>query len=121
MAEYAKVCDQNNKYQEADDITQAMSIVAKNIKTVRKSGKYQVCPECQGEGKIVNPSVSVWTGQDIDEDPEGFDDMRSGLHDISCPACDGKRVVTKEELNNYYEDRRDRRTMLQESGEFSDY
>lgn len=78
--------------------------------------KYRVCPTCRGEGKIVNPSVSVWTESDRDEDPEGFDNMMQGLYDVACTECRGQRVVTSEEHDAFRERERDRRTSLAESG-----
>ncbi len=55
--------------------------------------KYIVCPHCEGEGRVTNPSLSVWTGADIDADPEGFSAMLAGDYDVSCPRCKGQRVV----------------------------
>jgi DnaJ-class molecular chaperone len=78
--------------------------------------KYQVCGTCQGEGKIVNPAVSVWTYEDREEDPEGFEHMMEGRYDQACPECGGKRVVTEEQIQEYREKREDYFTMLQEQG-----
>ena len=78
--------------------------------------KYRVCPLCRGEGKTVHPAVSVWTGADIAEDPDGFEGMLAGDYDVPCPRCNGLRVVTKESERKYAEDRADHFTMLRESG-----
>jgi hypothetical protein len=42
--------------------------------------KWHVCPECQGEGEVVHPALSVWTQDDILEDPESFEEMRRGTY-----------------------------------------
>lgn len=78
--------------------------------------KYEVCPQCEGEGKMVNRAVSVWTAYDRDEDPEGFEDMMNGLYDVPCDMCQGKRVVTPQRLEEFEDERRDHFTRLQESG-----
>ena len=69
------------------------------------SGKYEVCLRCDGEGKMVNPALSVWTGSDIDDDPEGFDNMINGMYDVVCPECKGKLAlaIVKEEDNEIIE------------------
>lgn len=78
--------------------------------------KYEVCPRCEGEGKIVHPGLSVWTESDRWEDPEGFEDMMSGRYDVTCPECHGLRVVTENQEEEYEERRRDEHTRLAESG-----
>ena len=78
--------------------------------------KYEVCPQCEGEGKMVNRAVSVWTASDREEDPEGFEAMMNGDYDVLCDCCKGLRVVTPERLEEFHEERRDHRTMLAEQG-----
>lgn len=67
--------------------------------------KYQVCPRCEGDGTVVNGAVSVWTQSDITDDPDSFQDMLNGVYDVECPACHGKRVMTAEEIETYYNER----------------
>jgi hypothetical protein len=55
------------------------------------------CPECRGKRTIVHPDLSVWTQDDIAEDPESFEAMMQGRYDIRCPACKGEGVVDPEE------------------------
>ena len=57
--------------------------------------KATVCPVCDGKGSHVNPSIdSHGIGQEeFDEDPQFQQDYFSGVHDISCSTCKGKRVV----------------------------
>jgi DnaJ-class molecular chaperone len=80
------------------------------------STKYRVCPSCRGEGKIVNPVLSVWTQNDRADDPEGFESMMRGDFDVACPECGGKRVVTRQDEADFREREQDRRTQLRESG-----
>jgi len=76
--------------------------------------KYEVCPQCEGEGKIVNPAVSVWTRQDIDEDPENFENMRNGMFDVPCDLCHGQRVVTADDMDSFRERREVAKQMAME-------
>jgi len=78
--------------------------------------KYRVCPKCQGHGSIVNPYVSVWTAEDRDNDPDGFESMMAGDYDVTCPECSGKRVVTRQDEEDYREREADRRVQMMESG-----
>lgn len=82
----------------------------------RDGSKYRVCGTCKGEGKIVNPVVSVWTEDDRADDPEGFEAMLEGRYDVACPECGGKRVVTAGEHREYLEREQDRRIRQMESG-----
>lgn len=65
--------------------------------------KFVVCPECDGEGKF-GPGF-VWTQDDIDVDPEGFEDtqrlLREGYFDTACEFCKGNRVVTPERADEH--------------------
>lgn len=74
------------------------------MKTVDVNGntypaKYDVCPRCRGEGTHTNPSIdgNGLTASDIDYhmdgDPEFLDNYFSGVYDVACHECDGKRVV----------------------------
>lgn len=57
--------------------------------------KFVVCPECAGEGSF-GPGFT-WTRDEIDADPEGFEEtqalLREGFFDQPCATCSGKRVV----------------------------
>lgn len=76
--------------------------------------KWEVCPQCQGEGKHVNPSIDAGglTREDFLEDPDFMHDYMSGLHDVACNTCGGKRVVKvvdeqgadPELLQDYYDE-----------------
>ena len=78
--------------------------------------EYSVCPTCEGHGKIVNPVLSVWTEDDRYDDPDGFEAMMEGRYDVTCPECQGLRVVTPSTSQEFREREQDRRTSLMESG-----
>jgi predicted methyltransferase len=81
--------------------------------------KYQVCPNCEGEGTTVNPDID---GNGITQDemlelgPDFKEDYMSGVYDVPCRCCKGKRVVTKEELHEFHENMMELRLMRMESG-----
>ena len=81
-----------------------------------KRREWEVCPQCEGEGKMVHPALSVWTESDRAEDPESFEAMLEGRYDVVCDRCNGLRVVDAESEERYAEDVRDRHTRLMESG-----
>lgn len=78
--------------------------------------EWMVCPECQGEGKQVNPVLSVWTEQDRLDDPESFEAMLAGRYDQVCRRCNGRTTVTVASEADWQDQERDRRTCLMESG-----
>ena len=56
---------------------------------------FEVCGTCQGRGTHVNPSIDAHgiSREEFDEDPDFRDDYMSGLYDIQCNECQGRRVV----------------------------
>lgn len=54
-----------------------------------------VCPGCRGRGAHVNRAVDGHglTAEDFAEDPDFAEDYRRGVYDVTCEACDGRRVV----------------------------
>jgi hypothetical protein len=54
-----------------------------------------VCDLCEGNGKVVNPSIdaSGLSAEDFRDDPDFADDYRSGVYDIQCPQCRGRTTV----------------------------
>ena len=62
--------------------------------------RFEVCPTCEGKGSHVNPSIDA-SGYypDEDEDFDAYDDgeegspYESGVYDVPCGTCHGKRVV----------------------------
>lgn len=57
--------------------------------------KWEVCATCDGNGKHVNQSIDCCglTQEDFDQDPGFEEDYFSGVHDVTCTECKGKRVV----------------------------
>lgn len=80
------------------------------------SQKWRVCPLCRGEGTVVARHSRVWTQDDRDQDPDGFESMMAGHYDETCERCQGRRVVNGTTEREYHEEEQDRRTMLMEDG-----
>jgi len=61
---------------------------------------FEVCGNCRGSGKTVNPSIdaSGLTSEDFAEDPDFRDDYFGGTYDIVCAECSGHRVVAAFDL-----------------------
>lgn len=85
--------------------------------------KFIVCPHCQGEGVVTNPEVvgNGYTQSDLEEMGEEFlDNLRDGVYNVTCPACNGQRVTTRKQHAAYLatssRQREDRLLSLQESG-----
>ena len=55
---------------------------------------YVACTLCDGKGSHVNPSIdaSGLTGEDM-SDPDFAEDYLSGVYDVPCNLCHGKRVI----------------------------
>lgn len=62
---------------------------------VEEPESFEVCPKCEGRGKHVDPTDSVWTEEDRERDPDGFEAMMAGGSDVTCSHCSGQRVVRK--------------------------
>jgi hypothetical protein len=63
--------------------------------TLTFPAKPVVCPTCDGRGKHVNPSIDAGglSRDDFDDDPDFFEQYRSGMFDVPCFECKGKNVV----------------------------
>ena len=59
------------------------------------SAEYDVCPDCDGKGKYVNPSIDSHglSSEDFAEDPDFQEDYFSGRYDITCRSCGGRNVI----------------------------
>lgn len=62
--------------------------------------KFEVCNLCDGKGTHVNPSIDAGglSAEDFAEDPDFREDYFSGMYDIPCNKCSGKRVTPVVEL-----------------------
>ena len=54
--------------------------------------KYEVCDQCQGQGRILNPALMILTERDHHDDPDLREDLHKGIYDLVCPVCKGLRV-----------------------------
>ena len=59
--------------------------------------KLALCDNCEGHGTHLNESMRnhAYSQEDYSEDPEFFEDMRSGTYDQSCNACNGQGRIYK--------------------------
>ena len=82
--------------------------------------KWIVCPVCDGEGKTVNPAIDCHglTAEDFREDPDFAEEYKNGTYDITCNACRGQRVVTKERVKELERNADDRELAARENGEW---
>lgn len=62
--------------------------------TIVFSGKVCVCETCRGRGSYVNPSIDSngISPEEFREDPDFEEDYFSGVYDVECHECRGKRV-----------------------------
>lgn len=78
--------------------------------------KYQVCPTCEGEGQS-SAYLGAFTASEMEEQgPEFMEDYIAGRYDRPCDECQGRRVVTAEEHEDYLDDLADLRVRQYESG-----
>ena len=82
--------------------------------------KWMVCPVCEGEGKTVNPAIDCQglTREDFAEDPDFEESYFRGDYDITCRACHGQRVVTRERIHELDQNAEDRRLAAMEDGNY---
>ena len=88
-----------------------------------KKDPWLVCPVCNGEGTTVNPDIDAngLTHEDFYDDPDLREDYMSGLYNIICRACEGKRVIKQERLRELEENAADRRLAARENGDYESY
>ena len=60
-----------------------------------------VCPQCDGTGKHVNPSIDGHglTSEDFAEDPDFAESYFSGAYDVRCELCNGNNVIDEIDEN----------------------
>lgn len=54
-------------------------------------GGWAICPDCNGHGGS-SAYLGAFTREDMDEDPEFFEDYMAGRYDRPCPNCNGGKV-----------------------------
>ena len=57
---------------------------------------WEVCPECEGEGKHSNPAFDGVNVNDLDQ--ETLDNYMAGLYDIQCQVCKGRTTILVNDL-----------------------
>jgi len=69
---------------------------------------FEVCGTCDGKGKHVNPSIDSngLSAEDFDEDPDFRENYFSGMYDVPCNECHGKRVVPAPDYNRMTEEQK---------------
>ena len=58
--------------------------------------RWEVCGTCRGKGRHVNPAIDADHGitpEEFAEDPDFAEDYFSGVYDVPCSECGGRRVV----------------------------
>ena len=86
-----------------------------------EEGPFVLCNRCGGKGTVWHHALSVWTQEDVQADPDGFQDMMDGVHDVTCPQCNGLRVVSTETRKAYVERVEDQRLRDHENGDYGSY
>ena len=83
--------------------------------------RFDVCPLCDGRGKVVNPSIDAHglSREDFDEDPDFEESYFRGDYDIPCTLCRGEKVVPvplqkvwQDEIDAIAQDRDDTRAEM---------
>lgn len=56
---------------------------------------FEVCSLCHGKGTHVNPAIDAGglTRDDFNDDPDFYQEYRSGRYDVRCAECNGHNVV----------------------------
>jgi len=82
--------------------------------------KWIVCPVCKGEGKTVNPAIDCngLSQEDFAADPDFAESYWRGDYDITCRACSGQRVVTRERIRELDQNAKDRELAAREDGNY---
>jgi len=74
---------------------------------------FEICDTCDGKGTHVNPSIDSHglTREDFDDDAEFRENYSSGMYDVRCYECNGRRVVP---VPSPYANSKEILTMIQE-------
>jgi len=78
-----------------EDHEKQILVVETEEGNIEYKAEYEICPDCNGKGKYVNPAIDSHglSSEDFDEDPDFREDYLSGIYDIVCCSCHGKRVI----------------------------
>lgn|SRR5678815_2921761 len=80
-------------YQDFSEKEMLFTIEAENGDDLYIPATWEVCDTCHGMGKHVNPAIDSngLTSEDF-EDRDFEEDYFSGVYDVPCSCCYGKRV-----------------------------
>ncbi len=101
-------------YQEFNESRMVVTIENDEGEEIELPVVFEVCGTCDGQGKHVNPSIDSngLTASDFAEDPDLYENYFSGMYDVACNECGGRRVVpvldearTTPEQRKYVQDR----------------
>lgn len=83
----------------SERFTMPITIVLSDEEEHELPSTKEVCPDCEGEGFVLNESMRhhAYTSEEFEEefDEEGRAQYfrRGGIYDVQCPTCQGKNVV----------------------------
>jgi hypothetical protein len=77
---------------------------------------FSVCPECQGHGRMVNPSIDAGgiSQEEFYDDPDFAEAYLSKVYDIDCSYCKGEKVVPEITISGMSEDMKRKVELLRE-------
>jgi len=69
--------------------------------TLSLPATWEDCSFCDGTGKTLRGGLAgaVFTAEDINEDPEFFEDMANGAFDVPCDKCKGSGAMKAYDLD----------------------
>lgn len=72
-----------------------------------KPTTWVICPRCEGEGKHMTPSMlnHAYTQEEIEQEggQEFIEEMLSGMYDVTCNLCHGRRVMDAETVQEEHQ------------------
>ena len=76
-----------------------MSMNVDTSKQVRCISRYELCYQCEGSGTMVNPSIDCkgLSSEDFERDHDFRDNYMSGVYNITCSTCHGKKELRIQE------------------------
>lgn len=68
--------------------------------TIELPAKWALCPDCKGDGSVLNPSMRThaYTHEEFDrfsENEKKHYFKRGGMYDVQCPTCLGRTTVAE--------------------------
>jgi RecJ-like exonuclease len=91
------------------------------------TGKWCICPICDGDGTYVNPNIdgNGLTADDFNDDPDFAEAYFGGAYDVTCSTCNGRGSILAAQRQEIVEElaqaAEDRRMAAMEDGDFEAY